>query len=117
MLTVQLLEQKRSSVSKLFTNPALGKKLSEKAARDFMPRWNKQCGGKFVLHGAVPGPNAIPLDGNDYLCITDHPGIVQAQVDALRKANKFVVQSGVFHLNQHPTRSTASSHPKTAPEP
>lgn len=102
---MQALDQKSSLDTKPFANPPLGKHLSSRIARDFTPRWDKQWGGKFVLHGVVPGPNAIRLDGNDYLGITGHPSIVQAQVDALLKANEFVVQSGVFHLNQHPTRA------------
>lgn len=102
---MQVLERKIPTASKAFHNPAIGKNLSVRIARDFTPRWDKQWGGKFVLHGKCPGPNAIRLDGNDYLGITGHPQIVQAQVDALRKQQEFVVQSGVFHLNQHPTRA------------
>ena len=102
---MQVLERKISPVAKAFQNPVLGKNLTARIARDFTPRWEQQWGGKFVLHGRPPGPNAIRLDGNDYLGVTGHPSIVQAQVDALRKEQDFVVQSGVFHLNQHPTRS------------
>lgn len=102
---MQVLERKIPTASKAFHNPAIGKNLAARIARDFTPRWDKQWGGKFMLHGKSPGPNAIRLDGNDYLGITGHPQIVQAQVDALRKQQEFVVQSGVFHLNQHPTRA------------
>ncbi len=102
---MQVLERKISPAVKAFQNPALGKNLSARIAKDFTPRWEQQWGGKFMLHGITPRPNAIRLDGNDYLGITGHPSIVQAQVDALRKEQEFVVQSGVFHLNQHPTRS------------
>ena len=102
---MQVLERKIPPVAKAFQNPALGKNLSARIARDFTPRWEQQWGGKFVLHGKPPGSNAIRLDGNDYLGITGHPSVVQAQVDALRKEKDFVVQSGVFHLSEHPTRS------------
>ena len=102
---MQVLERKISPVVKAFQNPVLGQNLRARIARDFTPRWEQQWGGKFVLHGRPPGPNAIRLDGNDYLGVTGHPSIVQAQVDALRKEQDFVVQSGVFHLSQHPTRS------------
>ena len=102
---MQVLERKLSSPAKTFQNPAIGRHLSERIARDFTPRWEQQWGGKFMLHGVVPGPNAIRLDGNDYLGITGHPEIVHAQVEALRKEQEFVVQSGVFHLNEHPTRA------------
>ena len=102
---MQVLEQNPQLISELGANPNLGKQLLNRIARDFTPRWNDQWGGKFMLHGVTPGPNAIRLDGNDYLGITGHPEIVNAQVDALRKDQEFVVQSGVFHLNEHPTRS------------
>ncbi|MGH8035223.1 MAG: hypothetical protein ACREO9_08365, partial [Lysobacterales bacterium] len=102
---MQVLERKLSPVAKAFRNPPLGQQLTQRIARDFTPRWDQQWGGKFMLHGILPDSNAIRLDGNDYLSVTGHPHIVQAQVDALCKAQEFVVQSGVFHLNQHPTRA------------
>ena len=106
---MHVLERNPLSLDRTITNPSLGKQLTNRIARDFTPRWNDQWGGKFVLHGATPGPNAIRLDGNDYLGITGHPEIVNAQVEALRKDQEFVVQSGVFHLNQHPTRTLESA--------
>jgi CAI-1 autoinducer synthase len=102
---MQVLERELSPALKAPTNPALGSRLSERIARDFKPRWDQQWGGKFMLHGRTPDSNAIRLDGNDYLSVTGHPQIVHAQVEALRKEQEFVVQSGVFHLNQHPTHT------------
>lgn len=102
---MQIFERKLDPAAGLSGNPALGAQLTRRIARDFTPRWNEQWGGKFVLHGKPPGSNAVRLDGNDYLGVTGHPQIVQAQVDALRKQQEFVVQSGVFHLNQHPARA------------
>ncbi len=77
--------------------------LRGKIERDFLPRWEKEWGGKFVTNGESPGPNAVRLDGNDYLGITGHPEIVKAQIDALMRNEQFVVQSGVFQLNGSPT--------------
>ena len=102
---MQVLERELSPAVKAPSNPALGSRLSERIARDFKPRWDQQWGGKFMLHGRTPDSNAIRLDGNDYLSVTGHPQIVHAQVEALRKEQEFVVQSGVFHLNQHPTHT------------
>ena len=102
---MQVLERKLSRVAKTPSNPALGSQLTQRIARDFKPRWDQQWGGKFMLHGKVPNSNAIRLDGNDYLSVTGNPAIVRAQVDALRMHQDFVVQSGVFHMNQHPTRA------------
>ena len=99
---MQVLERKQT-FSPAPKNPPISTQLGHRVARDFKPRWDHQWGGKFMLHGKVPGANAIRLDGNDYLGITGHSSIVQAQVDALRKDPEFVVQSGVFHMQQHPT--------------
>ena len=85
-------------------DPGLSATLQARIEREFMPRWNGSWGGKFVLHGRAPGPNAVRLDGNDYLGVTGHPDIVKAQVDAITKSSEFVVQSGVFLLHQHPSR-------------
>jgi CAI-1 autoinducer synthase len=102
---MQVLERELSPAVKAPSNPALGSQLSQRIARDFKPRWDQQWGGKFMLHGRTPDSNAIRLDGNDYLSVTGHPQVVHAQVESLRKAQEFVVQSGVFHLNQHPTHT------------
>jgi CAI-1 autoinducer synthase len=102
---MQVLERKLSPDAAQFSNPALGAQLCQRISRDFTPRWNQQWSGKFMLHGKTPDSNAIRLDGNDYLSVTGHPHIVHAQVEALRKEREFVVQSGVFHLNQHPTHT------------
>lgn len=90
--------------STTFRNPGLSATLQARIEREFLPRWNGTWGGKFVLHGRAPGPNAVRLDGNDYLGVTGHPAIVKAQVDAITKSSEFVVQSGVFLLHQHPSR-------------
>lgn len=100
------LELVREAVSK---EPPLAKSLLQRIEKDFKPRWNGPWGGKFVLHGSSPGPNAVRLDGNDYLSVTGHPSIVAAQVDAITRSSEFVVQSGVFLLQQHPTRALEMS--------
>ena len=99
---MQVLERTLSPAAKPFPNPALGKTLLARIARDFSARWEQQWGGKFVLHGRAPGTSAVRLDGNDYLGVTGHPEIVQAQIAALTRNNESVVQSGVFLLGDHP---------------
>ena len=86
-------------------DPQLNAALQRRIQRDFMPRWEGHWGGKFVLHGRPPGSDAVRLDGNDYLSVTGHPEIVSAQVEALRRNSEFVVQSGVFVQQQHPSRA------------
>lgn len=90
---------------KAHVNPPLLPALQKRFDEQFAPRWNGTWGGRFVLHGSAPGPNAVRLDGNDYLGVTGHADIVSAQVDALTRCSEFVVQSGVFLLQQHPARS------------
>ena len=73
-------------------DPPLSAHLQQRIAKDFTPRMDA-LGGRFLLHGKTAGPNAVRLDGNDYLGITGHPAILAAQVAALRKDNEFVIQS------------------------
>ena len=82
--------------------PGLSNHLRERIARDFQARWSEEWGGKFVTHGLNPGSNAVRLDGNDYLSVTGHPQIVQAQIDSLRRNQEVVVQSSVFQLSGSP---------------
>ena len=90
-------------------NPPLSPVLQARIARDFQARWDKDWGGRFVLHGRQPSPDAVRLDGNDYLAVTGHPDIVRAHVNALTRDSEFVVQSGVFLLQQHPSRALEAS--------
>jgi 7-keto-8-aminopelargonate synthetase-like enzyme len=86
-------------------DPRLPATLRTRIEREFSTRWRDQWGGKFILHGRPPSPGAVRLDGNDYLSVTGHPRIVQAQVNSLRADREAVVQSGVFLLDDHPARA------------
>jgi len=81
------------------TDPGLSQHLRARIARDFRDRYEKEWGRRFVTHGRAPGPEAVRLDGNDYLSVTGHADIVNAQIAALRDQRDFVVQSGVFQLD------------------
>ncbi|MDB5892160.1 MAG: quorum-sensing autoinducer synthase [Polaromonas sp.] len=106
---MQVLDRKLSPAARPFNNPALGKTLAARIARDFSSRWESEWGGKFVLHGRTPGPGAVRLDGNDYLGVTGHPDIVRAQIAALTQGQESVVQSGVFLLGDHPAHRLEKS--------
>lgn len=99
------MESLARATEKHAINPPLLPALRRRIDEQFVPRWNDTWGGRFVLHGGQPGPDAVRLDGNDYLGVTGHPDIVSAQVEALTRCSEFVVQSGVFLLQQHPTRA------------
>ena len=86
----------------------LSARLQQRIARDFTPRLDA-LGGRFLLHGKPAGPNAVRLDGNDYLGITGHPTIVGAQVASLRRDNEFVIQSGAFLQGDHPAHALEKS--------
>jgi CAI-1 autoinducer synthase len=89
----------------LATDPGLHPQLQKRIERDFYPRWNDTWKGQFVLHGRPAAPDAVRLDGNDYLSLTGHPEIIQAQIASIRQDNDFVIQSGAFLLDQHPSRN------------
>jgi CAI-1 autoinducer synthase len=90
-------------------DPAVPPALRRRIEREFAARWQQEWGGKFVLHGRSPGASSVRLDGNDYLSVTGHPDIVQAQVAALREDSESVVQSGVFLLGDHPAHAFEKS--------
>jgi CAI-1 autoinducer synthase len=85
-------------------DPDISAHLHQRIERDFAKRWNEQWSGKFILHGRSQTSNAIRLDGNDYLGITGHPDILQAQTHALRNDAEFAIQSSVFLHGIHPVR-------------
>lgn len=85
--------------------PPLSERLKQRIAREFEPRWSQDWGGRSLLDGIMPGPNAVRLDGNDYLSVTGHPDIVAAQVQALMQGQGGVVQSGLFQRDEHPARA------------
>jgi CAI-1 autoinducer synthase len=73
-------------------------------ARDFQTRWDTEWGGRFILHGRSLGSCAVHLDGNDYLGVSGHPRIVNAQIATMRNSEEVIVQSGVFFNEEHPSR-------------
>jgi CAI-1 autoinducer synthase len=99
---MEILELARHSTP---INPALSAHLCERIERDFISRWNDLWGGRSLVHGRDPGPAAVRLNGNDYLSLTGHPAIAQAQTSAIRHDAEFVIQSGSFLLENHPVRA------------
>ncbi len=85
-------------------DPDISAHLHQRIERDFSKRWNEQWSGRSLLHGITPGPNAVRLNGNDYLALTGHPDIVRAQTDAMLHDAEFAIQSSVFLHGEHPVR-------------
>lgn len=99
---MELLEVQRVNTP---VNPAYTPHLCDRIERDFIRRWNQVWGGRSLVHGLDAGPDAVRLNGNDYLNVTGHPHIVQAQMEAIRTDGEFVIQSGSFLLETHPVRA------------
>ena len=85
-------------------NPPLLRQLKQRVGSDFVPRWDLEWGGRWILGNRTPGADAIRLDGNDYLCVTGHADIINAQMQAMCRDTDAVVQSGVFLTERHPSR-------------
>jgi CAI-1 autoinducer synthase len=90
-------------------NPPLLPRLQDRFENKFLQHWNNEWGGKCILHGRDAGANAVRLDGNDYLSVSGHPDIVQAQTQVLRRGNGSVIQSGAFLLDSNPSRQLEKS--------
>lgn len=85
-------------------NPAISAHLTARIQREFTTRWDTLWSGRSLLHGRDAGPEAVRLNGNDYLSLTGHPDIVRAQTEAIKTDAEFVIQSSVFLLDEHPAR-------------
>jgi CAI-1 autoinducer synthase len=86
-------------------DPAVSNHLAQRIQSEFTDRWNTLWSGRSLLHGRNPGPNAVRLNGNDYLSVTGHPDIVRAQTEAIKNDANFVIQSSVFLHGLHPVRN------------
>lgn len=106
---MQVFEQAIPSPSLTRRASRISDHLLHRVEREFTSRWNTLWGGRSLLHGRDAGPDAVRLDGNDYLDLTGHPDIVRAQAEAMLCKNDFVIQSGVFLLDSHPARALESS--------
>jgi len=70
----------------------------------FVKRMEKLWGGDHLLHGLTPGPNALHLTSNDYLCLLGEPSLVQAQARALLTGGQELLMSSVFQHGDTPQR-------------
>ena len=99
------VESSQSTVKRQFPSPAILPRLRERYESEFVPRWENEWGGKSIVQNGFAGPNAVRLEGNDYLGISGHQDIVNAHINTLRRDDTFVVQSSVFLVEEHPCRS------------
>ena len=62
----------------------------------FQARMQTSWGGRHIMRGSTPRSDAVLLQSNDYLDLTRHPGIVEAQCAALRRDGNGMMMSGLF---------------------
>jgi len=71
-------------------------------ATHFVDRMEKLWGGDHLLHGRTPGPDALHLSSNDYLCLLGERALVQAQARALLEEAPELLMSSVFRHGDTP---------------
>ncbi|WP_425841646.1 alpha-hydroxyketone-type quorum-sensing autoinducer synthase [Streptomyces fractus] len=59
-------------------------------------RKGKLWAGGHVLHGARPGPDAVLVNSNDYLCLARDPVVVEAMARTLAERGNDTLMSGVL---------------------
>ena len=84
--------------------PHLSAALISNIKIEFQDRWDNVWGGRSIFRGLSPSTTSVRLDNNDYLGITNHPEILQAQRASLDGATQQIVQSAIFAQKQDPSR-------------
>ena len=74
--------------------------LTRRIEKFYRERVQESWGGTHILKGRPPGKNAVMLQSNDYLSLTSHPEIVEAQANALVQEGNGAVMSALFLLNR-----------------
>ncbi len=106
---MQVVDRTPSSIRTPARTARISAHLAQRVQSEFTTRWDTLWGGRSLLHGLVAGPDAVRLNGNDYLNLTGHPDIVRAQTSAIKCDGEFVIQSSVFLLETHPARALEKS--------
>ncbi|MCO5399499.1 alpha-hydroxyketone-type quorum-sensing autoinducer synthase [Ralstonia soli] len=68
----------------------------------FDERMAKLWGGDHLLHGRIPGPDALFLNSNDYLCLLGERPLVRAQARSLLGHSPELLMSAVFQHGDTP---------------
>lgn len=90
------------------TDPAF---LASRVNAYFDQRVHGIWAGQHPLKGRTPGPGAIRLRTNDYLCLAGHPRVIDAEVQALRQHGH---GNSVSRVWLHHTRDTIRSFEERA---
>src|SRR3989338_2660536 len=65
----------------------------------FIQRVQNTWDGGHILHGRRPDENSVFFSSNDYLSISQHPALLNAQIKAIEQYGNGQMQSSVF-LNE-----------------
>ncbi|WP_211463377.1 alpha-hydroxyketone-type quorum-sensing autoinducer synthase [Collimonas silvisoli] len=70
--------------------------VSTRMDEHYIDRIERLLGGEHLHKWCAPGPNAIYLSSNDYLCIAAEPALIEAQVSRLKQGDVDLLMSQVF---------------------
>ncbi|MFJ2987324.1 alpha-hydroxyketone-type quorum-sensing autoinducer synthase [Collimonas sp. NPDC087041] len=70
--------------------------VSTRMDEHYIDRVEKLLGGEHMHKWCPPGPNAIYLSSNDYLCIAAEPMLIEAQAARLKQGDADLLMSSVF---------------------
>jgi CAI-1 autoinducer synthase len=70
--------------------------LAVRVERYYRERVRDAWGGRHILHGRHPGPEALYLSSNDYLALSRHPRILAAMTGTLARDGNGMLMSGIF---------------------
>lgn len=84
--------------------PPLPEWIQARMRRHFDDRLGRLWGGDHLLHGRVPGADALYLNSNDYLCLLGERALVRAQARTLLRGERELLMSTVFQHGDTPQR-------------
>jgi CAI-1 autoinducer synthase len=83
-------------------SPELPEFVAARVERFYRERVRKAWGGRHILRGRQPGPDALHLSSNDYLALSRHPRILTTMADTLARDGNGMLMSGIFLHGESP---------------
>jgi len=84
------------------THRPLPEFLSSRIDKYYKERVEETWHGGHIMHGLVPGNDALHLSSNDYLSLAQHPEILQAMAKSILNDGNGLLMSGVFLYGETP---------------
>ncbi|MDD0975307.1 alpha-hydroxyketone-type quorum-sensing autoinducer synthase [Pseudomonas fontis] len=76
--------------------------VARRIERFYTERFQRDWGGQHILHGTVPGTNALHLSSNDYLCLSNERSLLDAQAQSIKRAGYQLLMSLSLHHGNCP---------------